>query len=64
MKCRVRSTRQEEFYKKVVLKNFTRFTGKRLCQSLFFNKVADLGGLVGLSPSKKKFFLLAATKAL
>ena len=26
--------------KKGVLRNFTKFTGKRLCQSLFFNKVA------------------------
>ena len=25
--------------KKGVLKNFTKFTGKQLCQSLFFNKV-------------------------
>ena len=24
------------------LKNFTKFTGKQLCQSLFFNKVAGL----------------------
>ena len=24
------------------LKNFAKFIGKRLCQSLFFNKVADL----------------------
>ena len=30
----------EVFYKKGVLKNFTKFTGKNLCQSLFFNKVA------------------------
>ena len=28
--------------KKDVLKNFSKFTGKRLCQSLFFNKVAGL----------------------
>ena len=28
--------------KKGVLKNFTKFTGKHLCQSLFFNKVAGL----------------------
>ena len=28
--------------KKVVLKNFVKSTGKRLCQSLFFNKVAGL----------------------
>ena len=25
-----------------VLRNFTKFTGKHLCQSLFFNKVASL----------------------
>ena len=30
------------FYKKVGLKNLTKFTGKHLCQSLFFNKVAVL----------------------
>ena len=29
--------------KKGVLKNFAKFTGKRLCQSLSFNKVAGLG---------------------
>ena len=28
------------FWKKGVLRNFTKFTGKHLCQSLFFNKVA------------------------
>ena len=28
------------FYKKTVLKNFSIFTGKRLCWSLFFNKIA------------------------
>ena len=32
----------EMFCKKVVLKNFAKFTGKNLCQSLFFNKGADL----------------------
>ena len=26
-----------------VLRNFTKFTGKHVCQSLFFNKVAGLG---------------------
>ena len=31
--------------KKGILKNFAKFTGKRLCQSLFLNKVE------GLSPS-------------
>ena len=30
------------FYKKSTLKNFTKFTGKHLCQSIFFNKVAGL----------------------
>ena len=30
------------FYKKSVVKNFAKFTGKHLCQSLFFNKVAGL----------------------
>ena len=28
--------------RKVVLRNFTKFTGKHLCQSLLFNKVAGL----------------------
>ena len=32
----------ELFYKKGVLKNFTKFTAKHLCQSLFCNKVAGL----------------------
>ena len=32
----------ELFYKKGVLKNFTKFPGKYLCQDLFFDKVADL----------------------
>ena len=30
----------EVFCKKGVLRNFAKFTGKHLCQSLFFNKVA------------------------
>ena len=28
------------FFKKVFLKNFAKFTGKQLCQSFIFNKVA------------------------
>ena len=32
----------EVFCKKGVLKNFVKFTGKHLCQSLFSNKVAGL----------------------
>ena len=34
------SSRLEVFCKKGVLRNFTKFTGKHLCHSLFFNKVA------------------------
>ena len=37
-----RSSRQEVFCEKGVLRNFTKFTGKQLCQSLFFNKVTGL----------------------
>ena len=37
-----RSSRPELFCKKGVLRNFSKFTGKHLCQSLFFNKVAGL----------------------
>ena len=37
-----RNSCPEVFCKNVVLKNFTKFTRKQLCQSLFFNKVADL----------------------
>ena len=37
-----RSSRLEVFSKKGVLRNCAKFTGKHQCQSLFFNKVADL----------------------
>ena len=37
-----RISRTEVFCKKGVLRNFTKFTGKDLHQSLFFNKVASL----------------------
>ena len=37
-----RSSRSEVFCKKGVLENFTKFTGKHLCQSLIFNKVSGL----------------------
>ena len=42
-----RSSSPVVFCKKDVLKNFAKFTGKRLYQSLFFNKVA------GLMPTKE-----------
>ena len=35
-----RSSRPELFCRKGVLRNFAKFTGKHLCQSVFFNKVA------------------------
>ena len=36
------SSRLDVFCKKGVLRNFRKFTGKHLlCQSLYFNKVAD-----------------------
>ena len=37
-----RSSRQEVFCKKGILGNFAKFTGKHLCQVLFFNKVVGL----------------------
>ena len=36
----LRCSRAKVFYKKGVLRTFEKFTGKHLCQSLFFNKVA------------------------
>ena len=41
-----RSSRPEMLCKKGVLRNFTKFKGKHLCQSLFFNKVAGLRRLL------------------
>ena len=38
----VMGRRPEVFCKKGVLKNFAKFSGKHLCQSPFFNKVAGL----------------------
>ena len=40
--ARFRSSCQDVFCKKGVLRNFAKFTGKHLCQSLYFNKVAGL----------------------
>ena len=36
----LRSSRQEVFCEKAVFRNFTKFTGKHMCQSLYFDKVA------------------------
>ena len=38
----ITSSRTQALCKKVVLINFAKFTGKHLCQSLFFNKVEGL----------------------
>ena len=40
--AQIRSSHQRCSMKKGGLRNFTKFTGKHLCQSLFFNKVAGL----------------------
>ena len=48
-----RSSQQRCSVKKGVLRNFTKFTGKHLCQCLFFNKVA---GLRPASLLKKRFW--------
>ena len=37
-----RSSHRRYSFKKCVLRNFAKFTGKHLCQSLFFSKVAGL----------------------
>ena len=39
---KTRSSHRRCSFKKAVVKNFWRFTGKHLCQSLFYNKVAGL----------------------
>ena len=42
LKTDLRSSRSQIFFKIGVLKNFAGFTGKHMCQSLFFNKVAGM----------------------
>ena len=37
-----RNSRPDVFCKKGILRNFAKLSGKRLCQSLYFNKVAGL----------------------
>ena len=45
---RYKAVVQKVFCKKGVLRNFAKFTGKHLCYSLFFNKVAGLPVGIGL----------------
>ena len=47
-----RSSRLEVFCRKGVFRNFEKFTGKHLCQSLLFNKIA---GLRTVTLLKKRF---------
>ena len=42
MRTSIRSSLPEVLCKKGALRNFAKFTGKHLCQSLFFNKVVSL----------------------
>ena len=37
------NSRRKVFFKKGFMKNFEKITGKHLCQSFFFNKVAGWG---------------------
>ena len=48
--ARYRSSSPEMFCKKGVLRNFEKFTGKHLCESLFFNKVTGCGLAVACLP--------------
>ena len=48
------SSRLEEFYKKVVINNFEKFTRKNVPQSLFLNKVASLS-LLKIDSNKRAF---------
>ena len=49
----VKSSRPEVFCKKGVLRNFTKFTGKHLCQGLFFTEFAGFRPAILL---KKRFW--------
>ena len=40
--CYIKKQSPDVFCEKGVLRNYTKFTGKQLCQSLFLNKVAGL----------------------
>ena len=58
-----RSSPPEVFCKKGVLRNFTKFTGKHLCQSPFFNKNGlFFNFFVWMSVYFPSFFLLALQK--
>ena len=52
----LRSSHRKRSIKKGVLENFLKFTGKHLCQSLFFNKVAGLKFLQAATLLKNKLW--------
>ena len=52
----LRSSRPEVFCKKGVPRNFAKFRGKHLCQSLFFNKVAGVLELYLKNPMAQEVF--------
>ena len=53
-----RNNRSEVFSKIGVFKNFPKFPGKHLCQSLFFNKVGGLRPAIKIVESSGHFFIL------
>ena len=61
----IRSSRRELLYKKVVLKNFAKFTEKHLCWSLFSRKVADVRpATLPKNKLRHKYFHLNFAKSL
>ena len=40
--CRVTVSMEKRIEQKGALRNFAKFTGKHLCESLFFNKIGGL----------------------
>ena len=50
-----RSSRSEVFYKEDVLRNFAKFTGKYLCQNLFFKTLARVFSCEFCEVSKNTF---------
>ena len=53
---KTRNSRQEVFCKRGVLRIFAKLTGKHLCRSLFFNKVAGLRSATSLKETLAQVF--------
>ena len=56
-----KSSLPEVFYEKGDLRNFAKFTGKRLCQSLLFNKIAKLSYRTPLMASSENQIFTSTT---